>query len=128
MCCILTVKSVRAGSKVQRENATHCNPSIHSAVLFNNDFMFPKGDLLHHYVVHSSIFICYFKATLYFQAYLSIHRPEELGHRPSVHKSNQISLGPPCQGFILIETLAYLPLTNKIWTKKYANMLALYAS
>lgn len=84
----LRVSSLCPELRAEQETALHGDFCVHSAVLFNNDFMFPKADLLHHYAVRSSILHCYFKATLYFQTYLSIHRPE-LGYRPPVHESNQ---------------------------------------
>ena len=39
---------------------------------------------------------------------------------------NQISPGPPCQGLIFTETLAYLPFINKIW--RHENILSPHAA
>lgn len=55
---------------------------------------YQKGNMLHHYSVHSSILHCYLKAKIHVQTYLSIHRPE-LGHCSAVHKLNQLWFSKP---------------------------------
>lgn len=74
---------------------------------------YQKGNLLHHYSVHSSILHCYLKATIHVQTYLSIHRPE-LGHCSAEHKLNELWFSKPRVTFDS-DSLPACHLRTKIW-------------